>query len=314
MATSTATTATTTILPSPTSTSGCTLNTCAIDSSFYMYQIDLAPNITFLALFSTFLLCFTLTYLVTGRWPSFWIAMSLGLISEIAGYIGRILSYGDQWAETGFLMQIICLTIAPAFLTAGIYLCLSRIVNAFGPEHSRIPAAWYPRIFIPCDIIALILQAAGGAMAAIALSNATSLDTGDNVMIAGLVFQVFTLLVFIGICVDFGIAVRRRRVRDRKDKKAGSTTARLPWQLKGFLVCLGVATIAIFWRCCYRVAELNGGWTGPIIYHQDYFVWFEGFLITLAVAVLVLFHPALCLREPPEPAKGFDYTVVEQGS
>ncbi|KAK4946394.1 hypothetical protein LTR10_014592 [Elasticomyces elasticus] len=307
-------TATATTLPSPTSTNGCTIDTCAINSSFYMYRIDLAPNITFLAMFSTFLLCFTLTYLLTRRWPSFWIAMSLGLISEMTGYIGRILSYGDQWAETGFFMQIICLTIAPAFLTAGIYLCLSRIVNAFGPEHSRIPAAWYPRIFIPCDIIALILQAAGGAMAAIALSNNTSLDTGDDVMIAGLVFQVFTLLIFIGICVDFGIAVRRMRVSDKKDEKAGSTTARLPWQLKGFLVCLGVATIAIFWRCCYRVAELNGGWTGPIMYHQDYFVWFEGFLITLAAAALVLFHPALCLREEAEPAKAFDYTAVEQES
>lgn len=136
-------------------------------------------------------------------------------------------------------------------------------------------------------------------------------------MIAGLAFQVFTLLIFILICADFGVAVARRRAWAKKDasgaEKAGSTGAKLPWRLKGFLVALGVATIAIFWRCCYRVGELSGGWTGPIMYHQAYFIWFEGFLITLAVAVLALFHPALCLREEVD-AEPVDRTGLEEES
>lgn len=43
-------------------------------------------------------------------------------------------------------MQIVCLTIAPAFMAGGIYLCLRRIVYAFGPENSRIRPESYTRI------------------------------------------------------------------------------------------------------------------------------------------------------------------------
>lgn len=43
-------------------------------------------------------------------------------------------------------MQICCLTIGPAFMAGGIYLCLRRIVYAFGPENSRLKPEWYTRI------------------------------------------------------------------------------------------------------------------------------------------------------------------------
>jgi len=56
------------------------------------------------------------------------------------------MSWKDQWSQNGFLLQIVCLTIAPAFLAAGIYLCLRRIVYAFGPENSRISPEAYTRI------------------------------------------------------------------------------------------------------------------------------------------------------------------------
>lgn len=72
--------------------------------------------------------------------------MLCGVILEVIGYAGRIMSWENQWKEQGFLMQIICLTIAPAFMAGGIYLCLRRIVYAFGPENSRISPEAYTRI------------------------------------------------------------------------------------------------------------------------------------------------------------------------
>ncbi len=59
--------------------------------------------------------------------------------------------------QNGFLIQIVCLTIAPAFMAAGLYLTLSRIVMTFGPENSRIAPLSYPRIFIPYDVVSLLL-------------------------------------------------------------------------------------------------------------------------------------------------------------
>lgn len=124
----------------------CTVDTCPISSSYYFYRVSLAANATFLALFSISLLGFILTYAFTRRATAFTFAMVSGVILEVLGYVGRIQSWQNQWGQTGFLMQIVCLTIAPAFMAGGIYLCLRRIVYAFGPENSRISPEAYTRI------------------------------------------------------------------------------------------------------------------------------------------------------------------------
>ena len=64
---------------------------------------------------------------------------------------------------------------------------------------------------------------------------------------------------------------------------------------KGFKWALGIATIAIFWRSVYRVAELNQGFNGPLTHNQGLFIGFEGVLMAISVAALGAFHPLLCL-------------------
>ena len=123
----------------------CTIDTCPIDSSYYFYRVSLAANATFIALFAISLIGFLVTYAVTRRATAFTFAVSAGVILEVIGYAGRIMSWKNQWEENGFLMQIVCLTIAPAFIAGGIYLCLRRIVYAFGPENSRIAPETYTR-------------------------------------------------------------------------------------------------------------------------------------------------------------------------
>jgi hypothetical protein len=122
---------------------------CEFVRSFYNYRISLPANATFLALFSLSFLLFAATYAFTRRGLGFTVAMLLGLACEVIGYAGRVMSWKNQWQETGFLIQIICLTIGPAFLAAGVYLCLRRIVYAFGPENSRIRPEYYTRIVSP---------------------------------------------------------------------------------------------------------------------------------------------------------------------
>lgn len=68
----------------------------------------------------------------------------------------------------------------------------SPSVLATSPSLSRFPARYYTYIFITCDLISLVLQAAGGGTAATADGNMSQLDVGDHMMMAGLAFQVFT--------------------------------------------------------------------------------------------------------------------------
>lgn len=124
-------------------------------------------------------------------------------------------------------------------------------------------------------------------------------------MLAGLVLQVVTLLVFIVLAADFGL--RTRRAARRLGGGAGAGAAldpdpalarvRADWRFRGFLAALGLAVVTVFWRSVYRSAELSQGWTGPLMYDQDMFVGFEGVMIVVAVSALLVFHPAVCLGE-----------------
>ena len=109
--------------------------------------------------------------------------------------------------------QFICLTIAPAFLTASIYLCLARIIIVHGEQHSRLKPRTYSLLFVGCDFLSLVLQAVGGALAATA-DTIQDVDRGINVMIAGLAFQVFSLLLFMALWGDFALRARKRSAAD----------------------------------------------------------------------------------------------------
>ncbi|MCJ1372122.1 hypothetical protein MMC20_003343 [Loxospora ochrophaea] len=283
----------------------CTLQTCPIESSYYNYRPSLAANGVFLALFSLSLCGFLFQALFSRRFIGFSVAIISGEILEVLGYVGRVMSYYNPFNQNAFLLQIICLTIAPAFLAAGFYLCLSRIVNTFGPANSRISPRSYPLIFIPCDILSLMLQAAGGGIASTATHQNKSPNVGDHIMVAGLAFQVLTLLIFMTLCGDFAIKTIRR-MREMGEAALDPTHAKLraSWAFKGFLIALAAATVFIFTRSVFRVAELGEGWEGAIIKNQGLFIGLEGVMVIIAMLVLNVFHPGVCFRE------GYDIPVV----
>ncbi|KAB2580334.1 Sphingoid long-chain base transporter RSB1 [Lasiodiplodia theobromae] len=293
----------------------CTLDTCPLSLSYWAYRPSLVANGIFLGIFALSLLLFLCQGILSKRFLGFTIAMVSGNILEVLGYVGRVMSYYNPFKEDGFLMQIVCLTIAPAFLAAGIYFCLSRIVMTFGAENSRIKPLSYPRIFIPCDVISLLLQAAGGGLASAQSHANKDPTTGNNIMIAGLAFQVATLFVFIVLATDFSIRTftRVRRLgKEALDQR--HEQLRNSWAFKGFLVALAFATLCIFTRSVYRVAELSEGWTGHLIETQKYFIGLEGAVVGAAVLSLNAFHPGLCFREGYQERKGLGFGRSKQPS
>ncbi|XP_014556569.1 hypothetical protein COCVIDRAFT_99445 [Bipolaris victoriae FI3] len=265
---------------------------CPIRKAFWMYEPSLIINSAFLVLFSISFITFVVQGTADAKWLGFSLAMAIGCALEVAGYAGRILAQQDMYAETPFLIQIICLTIAPAFLAAGIYLCLSRIVTSVGPKYSRIKPFSYPKIFIPCDIISLVLQAVGGGMASVAIHHSESTKKGDNVMIAGLAFQVATMFVFILIATDFAWRTfRNRKQLPQTTQREGEGRPQISTPFKAFVIALTLSTLCIFIRCVFRVAELSQGWRGKLATTQKYFVGLEGAVIVASVLLLNLCHP-----------------------
>lgn len=317
----------------------CTLDTCPLSLSFWAYRPSLAANSTFLALFALSLGVFICQGVLSRRFLGFTIAMVSGCILEVLGYVGRIMSYYNPFHEarkrpychllgpvclqstdtsslrqTGFLLQIVCLTIAPAFFAAGVYLCLSRIVVTFGVSNSRIKPLSYPRIFIPCDVVSLLLQAVGGGMASAASHQGKNPKVGNDIMIAGLAFQVVTLFVFIVLALDFALRTvkRKRAVGSEEALDQKHAALRASWVFRGFLIALAFSTLCIFTRSVYRVAELSEGWNGHLIKTQKYFIGLEGAIVSAAALALNLFHPGLCFREGYEERAGFGFGRKKQ--
>lgn len=75
--------------------------------------------------------------------------------------------HSNPFSKNNFLIYLVTLTIAPAFLSAAIYLCLVRIVVVYGEKRSRFRPRTYTVLFCSCDFLALLLQAIGGAIASI---------------------------------------------------------------------------------------------------------------------------------------------------
>lgn len=85
-----------------------------------------------------------------------------------------------------------------------------------------------------CDIIALILQAAGGAITSIADDDQKDLsDTGVNIMIAGLAFQVASLTLFMAMASEFALRVRKAPEESRNEYTA---SIRSGWKWRTFLL------------------------------------------------------------------------------
>jgi hypothetical protein len=94
-----------------------------------------------------------------------------------------------SWIETYIhALQAACRI---PYTSAAIYLTLKDIVRSIGPQFSPIQPTLYPWVFILCDLLSLVLQAAGGGIAAPANSPSSS-GAGGNIMPAGIVFQVAT--------------------------------------------------------------------------------------------------------------------------
>lgn len=118
-------------------------------------------------------------------------------------------------------------------------------------------------IFILCDIVSLILQAVGGALSAISTANA-DIQQGVDISLAGLIFQVVTLVAFLALFVDYLISCKKL------------PSFKETWETMGvFLVVLFISIILILVRCAYRIAELQAGYFSELFREESLFIALE---------------------------------------
>lgn len=138
-------------------------------------------------------------------------------------------------------------------------------INHIDRSISRLNPRFITFTFIPCDIISLVLQGAGGALSA-GSSTPEGTKVGVDVSKAGLIFQMITLVLFIGLTTDYLVAMRSSHT------KRGIS---LEKPMRKMIAWLSVATVLILVRCIFRVYELKDGYFAPAFRDEGTFIAFE---------------------------------------
>jgi RTA1 like protein len=271
----------------------CNLNVCDLTLAAFDYIPSLAGNSFYTAIFGLYIIANLYLGIRHKTW-GYMVAMFFGLTSEVIGYIGRIMLWQNPFDPTGnnFLIYIVCLTIGPAFLSAAVYLCLGRIVVIYGQHLSRFKPRTYTLIFCGCDIFSLALQAAGGGIASSSTTYSQD-QLGINIMLAGLSVQVASLTLFAALCAEFAFRLYRNHTAWSKEH-AALYNSKL---FKAFICGLSVSTLTIFVRSVFRVAELSGGFHGPLANDEVSFMILEGAMIVIATSCLTFLHPGIAFRD-----------------
>jgi hypothetical protein len=214
----------------------------------------------------------------------------VGTFMEVIGYIFRILaSKKNPYAVSYFVGQYFCIVVAPVFFSAAIYTLISVMINRVGREYSPLPPKLVLWVFIVCDAVATVIQITGAALVGTAYSNGKDPNTPNNILLAGLAFQVFSFALFIFVFLWF-VA------------KAWSVFSS---GLKVFSIATFVATLAVYLRTCIRLAETAEGLLEFLSTHEVIFGCLEFAPIVVAVYIFVYWHPGRWLGSKRGEGKAF---------
>ncbi|KAI0354291.1 RTA1-domain-containing protein [Trametes cingulata] len=215
-------------------------------------------------------------------------------VGEIIGWVARLESSHDPTLINPYLIQISTTIISPTPLIAANFVVLGNVIQRIGQDYSRLSSKWYTIIFLSCDIIALIIQALGGAKASAAVRNGQDPKPGGDIMLAGVSFQLAGLVIYVTLASEFLLRYAYDHPFKRRSEVAFRAD-RVEKKMKVMIIGLGLEAVFLFIRSIYRTAELSDGWQGKIITTQVYFNVLDGAMIVLAMFTLNAFHPGQLL-------------------
>jgi len=220
-------------------------------------------------------------------------------VGEIIGWGARLWSSKSPWLLEPFIIQITTTIIAPTPLVAANFVILGQLIVRLGPKYSRLSPLLYTLVFVTADIAALTIQAIGGGQASSAVENNKDLNPGAHVMLAGIIVQMVSILIYMGFALEFVLRFLYDVPLKPNGRRDVHGTHYLDGNAKQMLFSLMFSSTAIFIRAVYRTVELNDGWAGKIIATQRYFNVLDGGMITLAFYTLNIFHPGRLLGPGP---------------
>jgi len=215
-------------------------------------------------------------------------------VAEVLGWSARLWSSKNPPLSTPFTIQISCTIIAPTPLVAANFVILGMIIDRLGDHYSRLSTKWYIITFCSFDVVSLVVQAVGGGIASTANTHKGAV-LGGHIMLGGIVFQLFSLIVYVICATEFFL----RFFSDTPIRESSKRQSREPVDKRMKIMICGLifSTVCLFIRAVYRTIELADGWNGRIISTQVYFNVLDGAMVTLAIYTLNFAHPGVFLQD-----------------
>ncbi|KAK3335213.1 RTA1 like protein-domain-containing protein [Cercophora scortea] len=241
------------------------------------------PSFALALLGAILFLFFTIahSYQVTRYRTWYFASFPVGLAFEVVGYIARILSAKkNPYNLIYFIIQYFFIVVAPVCLAAGIYTILSALISRLGRQHSVLPPKVILWVFITSDVIATVCQIAGAALIGVKQTRREDPAVANNILLGGLAYQVFAMGIFI---VLTGIFIVRSRAEIAQQR------------LGAFAAAFSAATLLIYLRTCFRLAETAEGLGGDLSTKEVFFGTLEFMPVVLAVLLFTVWHPGRCV-------------------
>ncbi|KAF2278443.1 RTA1-domain-containing protein [Westerdykella ornata] len=220
------------------------------ENGLYPYKPSRPGTVIFAIAFGTSA-AIHLYQMIRGRaW--FYSSFTVGAVMMAAGYAARYVSTRSPADLGPFIAQSLFIILPPSLYAATIYMIYGRLVifvNA--AEASIIRPIYVTKIFVCGDVLAFVLQAAGGGMMA-------QVNLGD---------------------------LGQKRLRHSSARTSVPQYGRHAWTALLKLM-LGAAVVIIL-RCVFRIVEFAQGHAGYLASHEVYMYLFD----TLPMlGVQLLFH------------------------
>jgi hypothetical protein len=272
---------------------------CPVENSLYGYRPNLAANSALAAGFGICLIlqlgalcCFRV------RTWSFTFTLAIGTVLEAVGYAGRILMNRNPFSTLGVSVQLIALITAPSFVSAAMSVTFKHIIVYCGAQYSWMRPRFIPWFMIGTDFVGIIIQFLGSGVLAMEVTRDeprdNRIDLGNNIIIFGVVFQAFIMIVCGAYMVWFWLRFRRDsagRGGASNFSKDGAGIELLPkghyevdrrtngaitFKFKVFCWSIVFAFLAVLTRCVYRCVEMISGWGSSVMQHEPNFLGMDG--------------------------------------
>ncbi|ODQ80934.1 hypothetical protein BABINDRAFT_160369 [Babjeviella inositovora NRRL Y-12698] len=255
------------------------------DFSLYYYVPSLPGNLILLIILGLVLgiqSLYTLKYRQLWYWTCLW----LGIALEFAGFVARVVSHFQPFNQSAYLCLSICVTATTRFILAAFYCIMDILVIVYGEQFSVLKRFRYSKIFINSDLVTVIILMAGVGTAYSSIVNGDSSNTGTDLFIAGLGFQVGSLSIFIVLWLIFFWRVHKASKfaepgYNPRFQHLSSTSA-----MKRFPAYAFVGIVCMYVRAIFKVVEYSEGWTGYLRVHEPYFLVLDGLMVVITGIVM----------------------------